>query len=392
MNNHINLQDLVSLNNPFTKAITNEDINEIKILLKKGADINSDYILGQTPLHSAIRIGRSVSFIKDLLELGADPNIKEKMEGRTPLFDAAWSENEPLVSILLDYGANPNISDKDKWTPLFCSAWRGHVSITKTLISYGANKGARDIYGKTPLEKAKENNQLDVQSVLEIYTKTNTNIFNQLVRNIRKGDIEAIELTLAEGFPVNMCNERGDTLLINAVKEKNKDIINLLIMFGIKLNRFNYKGNTALMYATKLKDLEIIKILLENGANPIIKTKQTFSAVEIASSKGSSELVELFNKYSEYIFSDNIDNEEFNRVELDRHEIMVLAQDIMQGDVIIDTSITSENVRVQYILPRSEMGENIVLAVTKMNENKFLTIPDIEVSYNRKVLISRLKV
>jgi ankyrin repeat protein len=214
-------KDLHIVDSPFEKALSNEDINAIKRLVKEGKKLNAHYTLALTPLHSAIRYGKSLSFIKDLLELGSDPNLTEQKEGRSPLYDAAWSENEPLVSLLLEYGANPNISDKDKWTPLFCAAWRGHESIARTLIKYNAKKAARDIYQKTPLTKAMENSQLGVHYVLSTYVSIYSTNLKKLIRHIRKGNEQEVESALADGFPINLGNDDGESLLMIAVKAGN---------------------------------------------------------------------------------------------------------------------------------------------------------------------------
>ncbi len=393
LENHDNLvEEVIDENsiNSIETAVTKEDIETIKKLLRQGDNINQKNFLGLTPLHYSIRLGRSNSFIAKLLELGANPNIQESIEGRTPLYDAAWSENEFLVSILLEYGAIPNICDKDKWTPLFCSAWRGHVNITNILLNYGANTEARDIYKKTPLTKAIENKQHNVVNILKIFKGTNISLFKKLVANIKKRNLQSFESIIANGFLLNFSDDRGETLLMHAVKEKNIDIISLLLTYGARVNRFDYKGNSALIYAMKIKNKEIIELLLQYGANPLIKAKSEKSAIEISKSKGDIELLKLFSKKIEEIYKP-LDNLEWGSFKLERQEVQIPSQEIVEGDIIIDSSLILGEAEVLYLLPRTEMKGEIVLAIDSNDEEKKLLYEDIVIPYNQEVKVSRVR-
>ena len=51
----------------------------------------------------------------------ADPNLKH-VQGGTALMEAATSESQEVVDLLLDAGADPTIRDKDGVSPLMSAA------------------------------------------------------------------------------------------------------------------------------------------------------------------------------------------------------------------------------------------------------------------------------
>ncbi|KAK4442326.1 ankyrin repeat-containing domain protein [Podospora aff. communis PSN243] len=95
----------------------------IRLLIDRGADINSRSQDGRTALHFAVgsdsfwskeeRDGR----IEALVELGADIDAVDP-DGRTPLSIAAEYKMEPAVRLLVEKGAEVNSRDKAGRTPL----------------------------------------------------------------------------------------------------------------------------------------------------------------------------------------------------------------------------------------------------------------------------------
>lgn len=91
-------------------------------LVKRGAKVNE--VAGATPLHMAVdvvtrgtegkpKLARErVRVLKELLRLGADPNIAA-VDGTTPLHTALKKEYFEAFTILLRHGANPEVPGKD---------------------------------------------------------------------------------------------------------------------------------------------------------------------------------------------------------------------------------------------------------------------------------------
>jgi ankyrin repeat protein len=70
--------------------------------------------------------------VKLLLEKGADVDSKD-MGGRTPLSWAARNGHEAVVTLLLEKGADVHSKDKDGRTPLSWAAGNGHEAVVKLL-------------------------------------------------------------------------------------------------------------------------------------------------------------------------------------------------------------------------------------------------------------------
>lgn len=64
-----------------------------------------------------------------------------------------------------DQGVDPNLRDGDGATPLHFAASRGHLTAVRWLLSHGA-KLSLDKYGKSPINDAAENQQVEVRLFL----------------------------------------------------------------------------------------------------------------------------------------------------------------------------------------------------------------------------------
>ncbi|HEX6992767.1 MAG TPA: ankyrin repeat domain-containing protein, partial [Gammaproteobacteria bacterium] len=103
---------------PFLRAAQSGDLELIELLLAHGADPEIATADNVTPLMVASGIGwvegvtyewspeQTFEVVKLLLELGADPNARETLDGRTALMGAAHKGRNEVVQILVDHGAD----------------------------------------------------------------------------------------------------------------------------------------------------------------------------------------------------------------------------------------------------------------------------------------------
>lgn len=119
-----------------------------------------------------------LSFIRELLELGADPNPTDHA-GFPPLI-AALSCSRPhpgapgrtdtaeLLALLLKFGADPNQRGVNDYTPLHMAVSERHASAVRILLDAGADPRLRTRIDdcETPLEMAERAGLHDIASLM----------------------------------------------------------------------------------------------------------------------------------------------------------------------------------------------------------------------------------
>ena len=108
---------------PFLRAAQSGDLVLMKLLLEHGADPNTATYDNVTPLMVASGIGwvegvtfewspeQTLEAIKLLLELGADVNAQDTLDGRTALMGAAHKGRTDVIQLLVDHGAKLDTRD-----------------------------------------------------------------------------------------------------------------------------------------------------------------------------------------------------------------------------------------------------------------------------------------
>lgn len=141
----------------------------------------------------------------------------------------------------------------------------------------------------------------------------------------RAGNTGRLAWLLAAGLPVNLCNERGDTLLMVAsyqghlqttrvLLENQADpnranchgrmalagaafkgdlaVARLLLDHGARVDGSGRDGRTALMYAAMCDRLELLELLVARGAEPALRDAAGCTALEHARGTGARRSVE----------------------------------------------------------------------------------------------------
>lgn len=131
------------------KAVWDNDVAKIDEEIKKNPPILNyqERKYGNTLLHLSVYNGNYKGF-KELLKLGANPNISDSMQCSSPLIVAceSFDDKTKYVEELIKYKADVNYvecnSGKNKQkmyrTPLIAASVRGHLDIVKLLVENGA--------------------------------------------------------------------------------------------------------------------------------------------------------------------------------------------------------------------------------------------------------------
>lgn len=174
----INLRDDLG-NAPLHLALKQNKEDIFKLLLEKNADVNvpgraNEKTNDQSVLYVAIARGDE-ELVKQLLERGADPNKADSV-GSLPLVEAVVDSdaNPNIVKMLLDKGADVNKTETENGAhSLIFIAQNKEVSsdvrkeIVKMLLDKGADKSLKEKEGKTALDWAKEQKNLEIVDLLK---------------------------------------------------------------------------------------------------------------------------------------------------------------------------------------------------------------------------------
>jgi uncharacterized protein len=107
----------------------------------------------------------------------------------------------------------------------------------------------------------------------------------------REGDTGALAAYVDAGVPVNLCNDKGDTLVMLAAYHGHPQTVSALVERGADPDRPNDRGQTPLAGAVFKGEQAVIEALLHGGADP---TAGTPSALETARMFGLEDLVAFF--------------------------------------------------------------------------------------------------
>ena len=82
----------------------------------------------------------NIELVKLLLEHGADVNIKDDVDRKTPLYNACYKNKLNIAKLLLKHGADVNIKDGYGLTPLYNACYYNNIELIKLLLEHGAGK------------------------------------------------------------------------------------------------------------------------------------------------------------------------------------------------------------------------------------------------------------
>lgn len=84
----------------------------------------------------------------------------------------------------------------------------------------------------------------------------------------RQGDVETLQPLLAAGIPINLQDEKGNSLLMLASYHGHHEAVVLLLNHGADPDRRNDRGQTPLGGVAFKGYLEIARLLVDHGAAP----------------------------------------------------------------------------------------------------------------------------
>jgi ankyrin repeat protein len=112
-----NTSALTPLGTPVSFAVSGNFVKSLALLLESGADPEKVDTKGWPPIHCAITAdGSKIACIRILLKKGANVDATDRHQ-KTALHRAAQFGDQAAVLLLLQHGANPLLKDENGFTP-----------------------------------------------------------------------------------------------------------------------------------------------------------------------------------------------------------------------------------------------------------------------------------
>jgi ankyrin repeat protein len=257
--------------NALDKTLEMDWYETAKLLIENGANLNTKQPL-MPYLHRASEKGdRTVEIVKLLIKKGVDVNEKQ-YDKTSALHIAAQKGAIEIAKSLIEKGADIKARIYDGKSALHFAAQKGAIEIVKLLIKKGVDVNEKTIHGETALHFASG----------------------------EKGAIETVKLLIEKGLNVNEKTIFGITPLHNASYCGDAEIAEILIKHGVDLdakasvNVYWYYDDgdgvyyiaqeaSALHIATISGHIEITKLLIQNRADLDIKDSRGNTALDLAS-------------------------------------------------------------------------------------------------------------
>jgi ankyrin repeat protein len=297
--------------NTVVDAVKSGDVQAVRALLQKRADVNASEADGMTALHWAARNNDLVS-ARLLLQAGANPKTATRY-GLTPVSLAAQNGSAPMLELLLKSGADPNAVMPEGETALMTASRTGSAAAVKVLAAHGADVNTRESWmGETAIAwAAAENHAEAVKTLIELGADVNARSkvltfpefkwstsgmvstalprggWTPLMHAARQGSVAAGRaLAEAPQIDLNVTDPDGTTALVVAIINAHYDFAAMLLDKGADPNVADTTGTAALYFlvdmhtlgamqgrpAPKLVDKidaeGLLDKLIQKGANP----------------------------------------------------------------------------------------------------------------------------
>ncbi|MFX4271536.1 ankyrin repeat domain-containing protein [Propionibacteriaceae bacterium Y1685] len=113
------------------------------------------------------------------------------------------------------------------------------------------------------------------------FTEEELAFLHTVIDLARQGETEQLLGLVDQGIPVNLTDQKGDSLLILASYHGHNALAEGLVARGADVNRINARSQTAITCAVFRQNVELVRFLLAHGADPLLGEVNALATTEM---------------------------------------------------------------------------------------------------------------
>ncbi|KAH8687960.1 ankyrin repeat-containing domain protein [Tricladium varicosporioides] len=271
---------------PCFKCVTHKRLHFLPSLIAAGANLNSPKGILETAVSS-----NNMEALNWLLDQGVNPNDKTP-KGMTPLTTAIRENRMEMVDLLLLRGADPHMRGEN-WP--VCMAVRNPPILKRILTVVSEPQAFKGVMEMAVHAGQMESVKLLIAAGVSVEDK-NGGVFSPLTTAIREDRREIVQYLLDEaGADINAPGEHLP--VVKALRryhgEGDTEILEMLLERGADPNQM-YRGWNGVMQAVENGDEDVLKLLSRKaGVDLEVKDEMGRTVVEMAASRGWDEAVQI---------------------------------------------------------------------------------------------------
>ncbi len=274
-------------------AVEFGNIEFVKKLLDKGADINKKDAYGENALMCAIR-GGAIEIAEFLIERGI--NVNDVNLENVDALQLALRQNKStaFVKMLLDRGGWRE--DVNYLEEAVESSSASTVGIMLDIERYKGKEFAQEglrYCANSAVQKGVILELINRGADINYVYEDGENILIKSLKDYHSVSKYNFDEYLVNGIDINFKDKEGNTALHYASRERHSHVYKQLIEQGVDIDVQNNKGQTPLMLSMTGMDYLAVFDLLRAGANIDIKDNEGKKAIHYAQARGE-HMVEIF--------------------------------------------------------------------------------------------------